>query len=165
MKKIRTLFAAVVCLFLSIGAFAQNSSLPEGKFQLNGGLGFSSHGVPFYAGIDYGILEDLSIGGELSYRQTTEDFVTHSAFALVANGNYHFNRLLEVPEELDVYAGLSLGYFSWSPDNNFMSTYNSGLRIYIQTGGRYFFNEQWGANIQFEAGGITAFKFGVTYRF
>ena len=48
-------------------AFGQHP-LQKGETQLNAGLGFSGWGIPIYAGLDYGIHKDISIGGELSYR-------------------------------------------------------------------------------------------------
>ena len=64
MKKTILNFAFV--MGLSIQSQAQ-APLQIGENQLNVGIGTSSWGLPLYVGLDHGIHEDISVGGELSY--------------------------------------------------------------------------------------------------
>lgn len=157
---------------------ARNTSaapLDKGQFQLNTGVGFSNWGVPLYIGFDYGVHPDITIGGELSYRSWRENwnslYYKHSIFGLSANGNYHFNRIMNIPRNWDFYAGLNIGYAFWS--NHFDSTlpfysgnYNSGLGLGAQIGGRYYFSDSVGINLEFGGGNASSGgKCGVSIRF
>ena len=76
-----------------------------------------------------------------------------------------------------MYAGVSLGFYSWNNDYSgynryWVSDYDSGLGLRVQTGGRYFFTDNFGVNaelfVENNAGNsITSggFKAGVTYQF
>jgi outer membrane immunogenic protein len=144
----------LLCCLL-INASAQ-SPIKKDQAQLNAGLGFSSWGIPLYLGLDYGIHDDITIGGELSIHSY------NTALGLSANGNYHFNRILELPSEWDFYAGLNMGFYYW---NTYRSLRTSGLGIGIQVGGRYYINEKVSLNLEF--GGGNAFsggRFGVTIK-
>ena len=58
---------------------AQNP-LSKGQWQLNAGLGFSSWGLPIYVGVDYGVHEDISIGGEFGFRSYNYHSYKHNIF-------------------------------------------------------------------------------------
>ena len=82
-----------------------------------------------------------------------------------SNANYHFNTILELPSEWDLYAGLSLGFFFWNSPSKYHGSHDSGLGITGQVGGRYYFNERFGINLQL--GGGNAFsggKIGITMK-
>ena len=103
-------------LFSSL-IFAQ-SPIAKGESQINAGVGLSSWGVPLYFGLDYGVHPDITIGGELSYRSYNDKYANvsydHSVIGISGNGNYHFNRILEIPKKWDFYAGLNLGFYIWN---------------------------------------------------
>ena len=90
MKKV--ILLAAIC-FMSIGAFAQ-APLENGATQLNVGLGTSGWGTPIYVGLDYGVGNDFTVGGELSFRSYKESYgavnYNSSIISIAANGNYHF---------------------------------------------------------------------------
>lgn len=166
MKKIVFLFT--LALF-STAAFAQ-APLSKGEKQLNAGFGFSGWGLPIYFGADFGVYQDITVGGELSFRSYRHDWrgdnYTHRIFGLSGNGNYHFNRILEIPSNFDFYAGLNLGFYIWSSPSDYDGSESSGLGLGLQVGGRYFFKDNFGLNLEF--GGGNAFsggKFGITYIF
>jgi outer membrane immunogenic protein len=150
MKKI--VLVSIVTVFTSLMLQAQ-CPLEVGGKQLNAGVGFSGWGVPLYVGLDYGLVEDITLGGKLS-------LTTHQGndliIGLAANGNYHFNTLLDIPKEWDFYAGLTCGYFANS---------DFGLGLYAQIGGRYFFKNNFGLNLELGGGNISGGTFGITYKF
>ncbi len=129
--KIFLLFA----LLFTTGLFAQ--SFEKGTTDINLGIGF---GVPYASGhyrvlpplsasLDYGITDDISIGGYLGYTAITwrytgsdwckngpnwvrYDYVddyrwSYHIFGL--RGAYHFARFIK-EDKVDLYAGLMLGY-------------------------------------------------------
>lgn len=167
MKKILFIASLLFVTHLSFGQYM----LSKGQAQLNAGLGFSSWGLPVYIGFDAGVHRDISVGGELSFRSYNEHWngnhYNRNIFGIAANGNYHFNTLLSIPEEWDFYAGLSLGFFAWSePDDEYDGDNNSGLGLGAQVGGRYYFNDRFGINLELN-GGPNVFgggKFGITYK-
>lgn len=181
MKKILLLAG----LLLTVATASAQATLDKGALQLNAKLGFSGWGVPITVGADYGIADDITVGGELSYRSyktTGITYVTeqvgifrmevsrstdyrHSIFGILANGNYHFNRLFKLPSQVGVYAGLSLGYFIASSPSGYTGSSYSQFGYSVQTGARYFFNDKFGVNVEI-AGGLVGgeFKAGITYK-
>ena len=165
MKKQFITFAFL--LFASL-IYAQ-APVKKGESQLNAGLGLSSWGLPVYLGLDYGVHPDITVGGELSYRSYNDKYANirydHSVIGISGNGNYHFNRVLEIPRNWDFYAGLNLGFYIWNSPNDYQGSHSSGLGLGAQVGGRYFFNNKIGLNLEF--GGGNAFsggKLGLTFK-
>lgn len=148
--------------------FAQNP-LAKGQSQINAGVGFSTWGVPVYLGFDYGVHPDISLGAELSYRGYNDswdhDKYRHSVIGVLGNANYHFNTVLNIPSDWDFYAGLNLGFYSWNSPYGYKGSHTSGLGLGAQIGGRYYFSNKVGVNLEF--GGGNAFsggKFGLTIK-
>ena len=155
----------------------RGSQVPQsGDIYMNFGFGVSSWGVPVYAGAEVMVHDEVSVGGEFSYRTQSESYAgdswRHQAFTLAARGNYHFNRLLNIRPPFLFYAGASLGFVSVSTelksDNDGISyrgDRGSGLFFGIQTGGSYFFNNHWAANAELGIGNVMGLKLGATYLF
>lgn len=148
---------AVSCLTLSA-----QSPYAKGDKQLNAGFGLSSWGLPVYVGLDYAILDDITVGGEVSFRSYNEKIggfkYGHSVIGVSGNGNYHFNTLLEIPDNWDFYAGLNLGFYIWNSPDSYAGSHSSGLGIGGQVGGRYYFSDKVSLNLEF--GGGNAFSGG-----
>ncbi|MCF8229634.1 MAG: hypothetical protein K9G58_01010 [Bacteroidales bacterium] len=160
-------------LAFSVASFAQ-APLETGQVQLNAGFGLSGWGVPIYAGAEFGVADNITAGGDISFRQYNEGWwkydYTHTIITISGYGNYHFNELLEIPSYLDFYAGLSLGYSIWNtkykgpgPEYTYNGNLGSGLYLYLQAGGRYFFTERFAANLQLGAGSTAGARLGITY--
>lgn len=170
MKK-RILFFVMVC-FVSFASVAQ-APLEKGAMQINTGIGLSSWGLPVYGGLEYGIGNNISVGGELSYRSKSESYnpgkwkTSYTSISGLAN--YHFNEVLNIPSQFDFYAGLSLGYsiFNSKYDGQDLGHYSgsgsSGLYLNAQVGGRYFFSDKIGVNLELGGGNVfSGGKVGVT---
>lgn len=151
-----------IILTLFVGSAFSQSPVQKGRSQLNAGVGLSSWGVPVYLGLDYGVHKDITIGGELSYRGYHDRINTvrysHSVMGISGNGNYHFNSVLNIPRNWDLYAGLNLGFFIWDSDRDYPGSHTSGLGLGAQVGGRYYFSDTVGVNLEF--GGGNAFSGG-----
>lgn len=156
----KQLFILFFMGFSSI-VFAQ-APLGVGEMQGNGGVGFSSWGIPMYVGLDYGVDKDITIGGEFSFRSYSDKYSNiyydHNVVGLSVNGNYHFNRILEIPSIWDFYAGLNLGFYFWNSPSGYDGSHSSGLGLGAQIGGRYFITDKIGVNLEF--GGGNAFSSG-----
>jgi outer membrane immunogenic protein len=165
MKK---LLLTVALAFISVIAFTQNP-LPVGQSQLNVGVGLSGWGVPVYLGFDYGVHTNVTVGGEISYRSYNHNWnsnrYNHNIIGLSGNVNYHFNTILNIPPQWDFYAGLNLGFFYWNSPDSYGGDNRSGVGLAAQIGGRYYFSNRVGVNLEF--GGGNAFsggKFGLTFK-
>lgn len=162
-------FILAIGVFLLFGATYGQSPLPIGKTQLNAGLGLSEWGAPFYIGIDYSVNKDITVGGEYSYRSYYDYWddirFHHSIMGFSGNGNYHFNSLLKIPQMWDFYAGLNLGFFVWSSPDDYHGSHTSGLGLGAQIGGRYYFTNKFGLNLEFGGGNeFSGGKFGVSIK-
>ncbi len=180
MKKLLLVFA----VSFSLATFSQGT-LKNGSTQLNAGLGFSGWGTPVFVGLDYGLGNNFTLGGEFSYRSYTNNFnngynndyeYNYSIIGLGGNVNYHFNQVFDLPSKWDLYAGASLNYFIWNNSykykgNNSNNVFNpnyantSGIGFGLQAGVRYFFNNHWAINLETGGGSIFGGKIGFTYKF
>jgi len=141
-KKITFLVAVVM---ISLSTFAQGQMpLEVGAKQLNFGILGSQSGFPFYVGMDFAIKENITLGGEVR-----PAFLGNNNFLdLIFNADYHFNKLMNIPNNFDFYGGLNLGWDLWFGD----SSGGSGIFLGAHLGGRYYWNEKWGVNVELAGG-------------
>ncbi|MFH0759972.1 MAG: hypothetical protein V2A67_00540 [Bacteroidota bacterium] len=160
MKRIALLICALSIAGLSIAQDSEEKvSVDRSKLQFNLGVGYSTWGLPLFAGIDFWITEDITIGLEASARLHL--FPSYANFGGVINGNYHFAKLLDLPPEIDLYAGVSTGPY--------YSTYSGWSRHFRfsfagQIGGRYYFNDKMAVMIEAGGGTLSGGKVGITVR-
>ncbi|MCF8227927.1 MAG: hypothetical protein K9G58_03090 [Bacteroidales bacterium] len=175
MKKIEfILITATLAIFYN-NCLAQSNS----KFDqtiLNAGFGISNRGLPVFASIEYGLTEDINLGGEILYSHFKEDIEDlnweHNAFVFSAIVNYYFDRVLNLQNDYDLHAGLSAGFdmISTKEKNKkynpeYDGDYTSALFYSFRIGGRYFFNRNMAVKSQFEIGKLIALRFGVSWLF
>ena len=133
----------------------------KGQKQFNAGLGFASSTIPIYVGLDFWVHQDISIGGEIGWRRwKIDEWKDHKyhydIYNFLFNGNYHFSRILGIPEKFDIYAGLNVGFYYWT--NN--------VDLGGQIGFRYFFNSKVGLGLEFNGGNqINSGKIGISIKF
>jgi hypothetical protein len=135
-------FAFAVVLLLGMnGLFGQANS------QLNFGIIGVSYDIP--------IATDWSIA---PFART--DFQLNW---LVAGGkvDYYFDNLIGLPPEWDLYGGANLGYAELLIDSwGTLDAFFWGLEV----GGRYFWNDKWGVNLELSGGVATAYGIGITMK-
>ncbi len=141
-----------ICFVLFSGVLFAQNPISVGESQLNVGTGFSSWGLPFYVGADFGVHPDITVGGELSFQSFDRWDYHHNVIGIAANGNYHFNRVLNIPSNWDFYAGLNVGLYIWNSDEGYEGSKSTGLGLSGQVGGRYYWNDRWGINLEFNGG-------------
>tara|TARA_B100000809_G_scaffold211712_1_gene215450 strand:- start:445 stop:906 length:462 start_codon:yes stop_codon:yes gene_type:complete len=152
MRKIILLINVVL---LSIVTFAQNTGeapLTAGQKQLNFGVGFSGYGIPTYIGLDFAVHNDITVGpvAKLIFDNG------NVRFGALGRGDYHFNRIIGIPNNFDFYAGASLGVMF---GNN-----NTDFDFNLQVGGRYYWSEKWGINLEFGGGSGFGTSLGVSMK-
>ncbi|MDX2188397.1 MAG: hypothetical protein SFY32_00925 [Bacteroidota bacterium] len=135
----------------------------------NFGSGICDWGVPLYLGIDTWILRDATLGAEFTARGLITNSFYPSVLTLGINGNYHFQRILQLPESWQLYGGGSfgLGYVPTSLAeniNNFNAYRKDPITGYfvLQVGGKYWFNRQNAINVEIMAGSYYGIKLGIT---
>ncbi len=158
-----------IILVLATSAIFAQSPLPKGQTQINFGVGFSDGSIPIYVGFDYGVHKDVSLGAELSWRGYDENWDNghyhHSVTGISGNANYHFNTVLHIPSNWDFYAGINVGFYNWNSPDDYYGNHNSGLGIGAQIGGRYYFNDRVGINLEFGGGNeFSQGKIGLTIK-
>jgi outer membrane immunogenic protein len=146
--KMKSFFITIFCL-TTIVAFAQ-SPIGQGGKQLNFGVSGNSYYVPVYVSFDFGVHPDITIGPQAGLD------LGFNYLNLGFRGDYHFNTLMGIPSDWDFYAGATSG-FSIQLRNNSVNV-NSGFLIGLQVGGRWYWNDQWGLNVEF--GGSNLFGTG-----
>ena len=160
-------------------AKAQNNGFPVTHF--NAGIGASGWGIPLYASYDVNVAQDINIGGRLSFQTKKEGAVSfagrnewrHTIIGINGVGYYYLNRVLDIPAEYDFYGGLALGFYIWNTkairsDSGPLVTSgggSGGLGLSLLAGGRYYFNDKLGANLELDGGNvISGVRIGVTWK-
>jgi zinc transporter ZupT len=167
MKKLFTILAVMALFSLS----AQAQVYKKGDKLLNAGLGLGSNfggGIPIGASFEYGIHEDISVGGYLGYGYYSYRWwgttVSVSNFLLGARGSYHLGKFIDLGPQFDPYAGLLLGYNiasasikSNDPNINraFGSVSSGGLLFGAHIGLRYYHKEN--------LGGFAELGYGISF--
>ena len=172
----RSLFTTALLLFFAFGAYAQHV---QGDINANVGLGIAPvFGVgkvklpPVGVSVEYGIQDDISVGGYLGFSQYGEEFQggkwRYSYIIIGPRASYHLSNLLKAPEELDLYAGVFLGYLvgtsRWDGDGPEIGKSKvGGLGWSGHLGARYAIQEN--LSVFGEVGyGISVLQIGVSFK-
>lgn len=150
MKK--TLFLVLLMSILVSGFSQGQAPLSKGGKQLNFGLGSSSYGLPVYVGMDFAFHNDWTAGPVL--KLVFDDDKT--GFAALGRVDYHWNRLLEIPSNWDFYLGANVGV---------ISNDDVDVDLGLQLGGRYYWSEKWGVNLEFGGGTGYSSSIGLSLKF
>lgn len=162
MKKV---LLSIALLAAAMTESKAQGSLAKGSAQINVGAGFSGWGIPIYGGFDLGVHKNITIGAEGSFRSWNNIGYKFTIIGISGNANYHFNEIFELPKEMDLYAGLNIGYFIYNTPSGYLGASLSTVGVSGQVGARYFFTNKIGGNIEFGGGSATAGgKLGLTIK-
>ncbi|RLD73658.1 MAG: hypothetical protein DRJ07_20535 [Bacteroidetes bacterium] len=113
---------------LSFSSFAQSFD-GKGDAKINLGYDIYGHGNGIRGSFDIGLCDLFSVGAGAAYYFDNDK----NDYYLFARTAMHLGLLLDFPEQLDMYPGISLGYLSGN---------DIGYDAYL--GIRYFFTEKIG---------------------
>ena len=172
MKKLLTIsFLLALVATTSFKGFSQG--FKKGDKFLNATVGLNSYysnGLPLGASFEVGITDAISVGAQADYASGNYGSgLGFTAFYIGARGAYHLGELLKVnSDKVDLYAGLGLGFrsFSWKDGYNGVGySYGSGLNVNYFVGGRYFFSDSIGAVVELGYSGLSNARAGLTFKF
>jgi hypothetical protein len=176
------------------GAFAQTwyesyaPGIDESKVFINAGIGYGfsaySLGVPpisVSADFKLPINLPITVGGTAAIStwnystsagiSNSDIDVTYVNIGFGVRGAYHFNFV----ENLDTYAGLTLGYVIQTADVTYGSAYDNipktdypGISFFlfgVNVGGRYFFTKNIGAYLELGYSGLQVVSAGLSVKF
>ena len=106
----------LLILLLSLISFKTlqaQSFTGKGDQKLQAGFTFYGYGTGIKASYDYGLNETFSIGVGANFFNTG---TYSSGFFIFGRGDYHFQEIIDIPNELDLYLGAELGLIG---NNNF----------------------------------------------
>lgn len=139
---LRKILLFVFTLMLVTGTYAQKNGvapLAKGEQQLNFGLGFNDYGFPIYVSYDFAVHKDVTVTPQVN---VTFDDDVH--FGVLVKSDYHWNYLIGIPNDWDFYTGARIGVDIFDGSTN--------LDFGIQVGGRWYWSEKWGLNMEIAGG-------------
>jgi len=127
----------------------------KGKTQLNIGTGIFGWGglnfYPVHAGMDFFIINNLSLGFDMNWRFLSYPDHNHQLFSGQAVVDYHLNEVMQLSNPWDVYVGVKAGAGYFTDPDNWDALYDDGIKFVFdgRFGGRYYFNEKLAVNAEF----------------
>ncbi len=145
----------IAALLVVAGILCANAQSPvgQGGKQLNMGVGLYGRDLPLYVGVDFGVHPDITIGPQAIFDLDLD------YFGLAFRGDYHFNSIMNIPRDWDFYAGANVGILNAIGNDNIYA--DAGLQV----GGRYYWNNKWGINLEFGGGSSFGGRLGVSMLF
>ncbi len=172
------IFVSVFILFfmLTTSSYAQFNPYSDNRKMVTVGVGASGWGIPLFVRYEQPVADNITVGGDLSYQSKSEKYGpykwNHTIVGINGRGSYHFNELLNAPNEWDFYAGATLGYYIWNTkyDGNGIFDYtgsgNGGFSLGAHVGARYFVNDNLAITGEVGGGSVLAGgTVGVTFLF
>lgn len=146
----------------------------KGDFNIGAGIGLGSTlggGTPIAIHAEYGITEDISLGGYGSFASYSSGYAGFNykwTYTVIgARASYHFNTLLDLPEKFDVYGGLGLYNYgvkvTTSSGSSYSGPLSDGIHFGAHVGGRYYFTDNLAAFVDL-GNGIAYFQTGISYK-
>lgn len=135
MKKL--IFTSILCVCALTG-YSQNQG-PH----FNAGLGLDGRGIPVYASYDWGFKEDFNLGVGAAFNTGGDEF-DGGVFGAGFFTQWYADRVLDIPSDFDAYAGIGVYYYNHKNGDD--------LDLGLFIGGRYYFNDKIGLNLEFGGG-------------
>ncbi len=151
MRKFTLLF---ILTFLFVGLNAQKNGvapLAKGDKQLNFGTGFTNNGIPVFVSMDFALHKDITLTPEVHVK-----FDDKIKGGILVKADYHWNYLIGIPSNWDFYAGARAG-FDFG-DSDFVPNFG------IQVGGRWYWSDKWGMNLEMAGGTGFGTTFGLSMK-
>ncbi len=134
----------LICLSLLAGLSLQAVEFEKGGKYVTPQLGINSWAVPFGASFEYGVTDNIGVGGTLMMWFWSGA----SVFLPAVEAGYHFTSL--GVDKLDLFGGAGLGMAIYNAGGGFSGT--TGLYLYPFVAGRYYFTDNIGASLRVNIG-------------
>ena len=171
------IFFAIIAIsaLLSTNSFAQYNPYTDGSGLATVGVGFSGWGIPIFVRYEHPVADNITVGGAASFQTHSENWSSykwkHTIVGLNARGSYHFNEIINAPDEWDFYGGVSLGYYIWNtkydgPGSAYVYSGggSGGFNIGAHVGATYFVKDNLGITVELGGGSVLAGgTLGVTF--
>jgi hypothetical protein len=152
MKK--TLLVAVLALAVFAGmAQAGSREFYKGGIYVTPQIGLNSWGggMPFGAAVEYGLTENIGIGGSVMLDMWNQTYWSSTLVNFNADVAYHFTKIEAA--KFDIYAGAGLGYSAYSFKyntgyENYSGVGSSAIYIPIFAGARYYFSPKMAVSLR-----------------
>jgi len=175
MKKLLSSLFIVALLACASQNAVMAQSYQQGDKLLNAGIGLGTYGaggLGLGGSFEYGIHDAISVGVLAGYSGRANYLGSGGRWSVLtigARGSYHFNELLNLDnDQIDLYAGLGLGYrnISWNYDGygGYNSSWGSGILFIGHVGGRYYLKPNLGLFAELGSG-FGTLQAGVTFKF
>ncbi|REA56016.1 hypothetical protein DSL64_27430 [Dyadobacter luteus] len=176
MKK--TLLMLVVAALFSVTSEKAFAQFEKGDKLLNAGINlggtYGGGGVGVGASFEGGVHDFISVGGQADLVTWSNGFGgykwKYTFFTVAARGSYHFGKHFLTIDNLDLYAGPSIGYrianykdpSGWT--GFYDNAYDNGVFFGAFAGARYYFKPTMGvfAEVGYNASPLKA---GITFKF
>ncbi len=162
--------AFILLLTITTSSFAQFNPNTEGRGLASAGFGISNWGIPIYLRYEHPVADNITVGGLLSFQSKGYASWRGTYYGIVGRSSYHFNELLNVPDQFDIYGGASLGYYiyKWKYNNGYNNDFynpSSGEPNFgIHAGATYFIKDNFGINTELLGGlGFNGITVGVLF--
>ena len=142
-------------LLLLLLAVSTSFAFGQANKGLNFGLGLSNHGLPVFVNYDIPVATNLSIAPSIQANLDGFDWITPALKV-----DYYLDDLVGIPENFDLYAGGNIGFTIWLDSENGTSGIHAGLEV----GGRWWFNDSMGLNLEFSGGTGFGTKLGLSMK-
>lgn len=133
MRKIIT----ILCL-LTIGFANAQAFKGKGDMKLQVGAIFQQHATGIATTYDYGLGENISIGGQVSYLLNTTNAVGTPKFDDRFDAKFRFNanigNVLNISDKFDLYPGLNIGLRNFGSHLGARYFFTNGFGIYTEAG-------------------------------
>ena len=176
MKKI--LFSFLIAAVLGVTSEKAFAQFEKGDKLLNAGINlggtYGGGGIGVGASFEGGVHDFISVGGQAdlvtwNYGSFGYDW-KYTFFTVAARGSYHYGKHFLTVDNLDLYAGPSLGYRVASYKDpsgfsgNYYNDYDNGVFFGAFAGARYYFKPTVGvfAEVGYNASPLKA---GITFKF
>ncbi|MDN5203613.1 hypothetical protein QQ008_19650 [Fulvivirgaceae bacterium BMA10] len=148
---------AIVLLFVFTAVFCLNptesnaQAFQNGDINLGAGIGIGSRlvgngGLPLAFHAEKGFTDAISAGLYLAFASYNYSYWKYTYFIIGARGAYHFAGLIDIPDALDLYAGLMLFYQNVSikvrQDTFFNASSPGSVSLGAYAGARYYFTDK-----------------------
>ena len=175
MKKLVSVFCLTLLLFTARTASAQ-AEIDKGNVLLNAGLGlgyyYGGGGTSFTSSAEWAINNFISIGPYIGFATSSYHSAgykySYTFFDIGARGSYHFSQhISNLPEQLDLYGGVGLGYVASSYSSDYNGSYDDAypgtVRGSLFGGARWYFSDKFAVNGELGVG-YAPIILGVTFK-